>query len=137
MRCLLPFTVLLIYTASFGQNSGILIEAESFSNKGGWVVDPQFVEQMGSPYLLAHGMGQPVDNAETPVVISKKGEYHIWVRTKNWVPGNWEPPGTFQLQIDDHLFDEKLGTVTGWDWQYAGHVGKNDASTPVYGHGVC
>ena len=104
----------------FGQNNGILIEAESFVNKGGWVVDPQFVEQMGSPYLLAHGMGQAVNDAETSFTISKKGEYHFWVRTKNWVPGDWEAPGTFQLQIDGHLFAEKLGTVTGWDWQYAG-----------------
>ena len=41
-----------------GVSDGILIEAESFTDKGGWVVDQQFVEQMGSPYLLAHGMGQ-------------------------------------------------------------------------------
>ena len=26
------------------------VEAESFADKGGWVVDPQFVEQIGSPY---------------------------------------------------------------------------------------
>ena len=26
-----------------------LVEAEAFADKGGWVVDPQFVEQMGSP----------------------------------------------------------------------------------------
>lgn len=41
----------------------LLIEAESFTKKGGWVVDPQFTEQMGSPYLLAHGLGNPVENA--------------------------------------------------------------------------
>src|SRR5438067_12994638 len=34
----------------------LLVEAESFSNPGGWVVDPQFMDQMGSPYLLAHGL---------------------------------------------------------------------------------
>ncbi len=28
---------------------GFLIEAESFSNKGGWQVDQQFMDQMGSP----------------------------------------------------------------------------------------
>ena len=43
----------------------VLIEAESFSNTGGWVVDPQFVEQMGSPYHLAHGLGKPVADAVT------------------------------------------------------------------------
>ena len=32
----------------------ILIEAESFSEKGGWKVDQQFMDLMGSSYLIAH-----------------------------------------------------------------------------------
>ena len=28
----------------------LLIEAEAFQNKGGWVVDQQFIDQMGSSY---------------------------------------------------------------------------------------
>ena len=35
------------------EHSSLFIEAESFEEKGGWLVDPQFVEQVGSPYLLA------------------------------------------------------------------------------------
>lgn len=35
--------------------SHLWIEAESFENKGGWVVDQQFMDLMGSPYLMAHG----------------------------------------------------------------------------------
>lgn len=38
----------------------IFIEAESFDNKGGWVLDNQSMKQMGSSYLLAHGLGIPV-----------------------------------------------------------------------------
>ena len=34
----------------------IFIEAESFDKKGGWVLDNQSMGQMGSPYLLAHGL---------------------------------------------------------------------------------
>jgi len=50
--------------ASMAQfSTGVLVEAESFSNKGGWSGDQQFVEQMGSPYLLAHGLGEPVADA--------------------------------------------------------------------------
>ena len=37
----------------------IFIEAESFDNKGGWVLDNQSMKQMGSSYLLAHGLGIP------------------------------------------------------------------------------
>ena len=60
----------------------VFIEAENFENKGGWVVDPQFVEQIGSPYLLAHGLGSPVENARTRVEFPAMGQYHVWVRTK-------------------------------------------------------
>ena len=35
----------------------ILLEAENFKDKGGWVVDQQFMDQMGSSFLLAHGLG--------------------------------------------------------------------------------
>jgi hypothetical protein len=55
--------IVLIILTSCGKPHEVLIEAESFNDKGGWIVDPQFVEQMGSPYLLAHGMGVPVKNA--------------------------------------------------------------------------
>ena len=51
----------------FMSGTDALVEAESFATKGGWVVDPQFVDVMGSPYLLAHGMGEPVADAETSV----------------------------------------------------------------------
>lgn len=37
----------------------VLVEAESFNEKGGWVLDQQFMDQMGSPFLLAHGLGKP------------------------------------------------------------------------------
>ena len=96
----------------------ILVEAESFDNPGGWVIDPQFEQQMGSPYLLAHGMGEPVENAKTSVKFEAAGNYHIWVRTKNWVPGNWEAPGRFQLKVNGQLIDKTLGLRSGWGWEY-------------------
>ena len=36
--------------------ASLLVEAESFTEKGGWVVDQQFMDLMGSPYLLAQKM---------------------------------------------------------------------------------
>ena len=100
----------------------ILLEAESFNNLGGWVVDPQFIDQMGSSYVLAHGLGKPVKDAETSFMVFKKGNYNVWVRTMNWAPGNWEAPGRFQLKLNDLLFTEILGTKSGWTWQYAGQI---------------
>ncbi len=100
----------------------ILIEAESFSNKGGWVVDPQFVEQMGSPYLLAHGLGNPVENAKTEINLPSAGKYYLWARTKNWAPGDWKAPGRFKIIFNGKELEPELGTEEGWGWQSAGTV---------------
>lgn len=108
-----------------------LIEAESFEVKGGWVVDPQFVEQMGSPYLLAHGLGIPVENAKMKFELPSRSRYHVWVRTKNWVPGKWEAPGRFQLVVNDKELKTILGTEEGWNWQYAGIVASRDVNCTV------
>ena len=99
-----------------------LIEAESFTDKGGWVVDPQFVEQMGSPYLLAHGLGIPVKNASLEFNLPSTGMYHLWVRTKNWAPGEWDAPGRFTVIVNGNELATILGTEEGWSWQYAGKV---------------
>jgi len=110
----------LISCSIFSQD--ILIEAESFDNPGGWVIDPQFVEQMGSPYLMAHGMGEPVQNASTVVNFLETRDYHIWVRTMNWVPGEWEAPGRFQLKVGETTFEKVLGKRSSWGWEYVGEI---------------
>ncbi len=95
----------------------VLIEAEQFTDCGGWKVDTQFIDIMGSPYLLAHGMGRPVRNAETQVSIPQNGSYRLWVRTKNWVPGDWEAPGRFKVLINGQELQTVFGTKPGWNWQ--------------------
>ena len=60
----------------------ILVEAEEFSNYGGWSLDSQFAHEMGSPYLLAHGYGRPVEDALTTIDLATAGRYRVWVRTK-------------------------------------------------------
>ena len=122
MKNLFSLFFILITLTSLYSQEGILIEAESFPDKGGWVVDPQFVEQMGSPYLMAHGMGNPVENAQTKVSIEKKGVYHVWARTHNWIPGKWDPPGQFHIVINGKSLTNNLGLKPGWNWEYAGAV---------------
>lgn len=119
-RIVLAVVVFMLTNILCGQV--ILVEAESFDNPGGWVVDPQFEQQMGSPYLLAHGIGKPVENASTKVRFESNGEYHVWVRTKNWVPGEWAAPGRFQLKIDNKTIDKTLGLRSGWGWEYVDKV---------------
>ena len=107
------------------QSASLLVEAENFSKKGGWVVDQQFMDLMGSPYLMAHGMGVPVEDAEMSVAFPATGKYNVYVRTFNWT-SPWydgEGPGKFQLRLNG----EKIGSVLGasgneWYWQKAGTV---------------
>ena len=66
-------TLLLLLSLGTVRAADLFVEAESFSHKGGWVVDQQFMDLMGSPYLLAHGMGEPVDDAYTEVTFLKRG----------------------------------------------------------------
>ena len=103
----------------------VFVEAESFDNKGGWVVDQQFMDLMGSPYLMAHGMGKPVDDAHTNVQMPARGRYDVYVRTFNWTAPWYEGagPGKFQLSIDGVALDEVLGDQgDAWAWQHAGTV---------------
>jgi len=95
----------------------VWIEAESFEDWGGWVNDTQFMDQMGSPYLLAHGMGKPVADAKTKFV-ARGGRYNVWVRTKNWT-SFWHPDigaGTFNLIINGEKLPNLLGCQGKGEW---------------------
>ena len=127
-RYILMLIIALSVVSCSNQEHSVLLEAESFDIKGGWLVDPQFVEQMGSPYLLAHGLGKPVANAETKVVVPAGGKYHVWARTMNWAPGEWESPGRFKILINDKALKTVLGTEEGWGWQYAGTINIKDTT---------
>lgn len=120
---LLFVSLLLGIGASYG--SGVLVEAEAFRDKGGWAVDQQFMDLMGSPYLIAHGMGRPVADAATTVVFPQTATYHAYVRTYNWV-APWydgEGPGKFALKVGKRRLPAVLGNKgREWMWQYAGKV---------------
>jgi len=100
----------------------ILVEAESFSSPGGWVLDQQSMDVMGSPYLLAHGMGVPVSDAATSIQVPVGGSYHVWVRTRDWVPRRG--PGKFQLAINGRILGKVFGADGDgqWEWHRGGTV---------------
>ena len=103
----------------------VLVEAESFKDTGGWVADQQFIETMGSPYLLAHGLGVPVADAATTVAFPETGDYRVYVRTKDWVADTAAPgtAGRFQLLVDGKPLEETFGTRgADWFWHDGGSV---------------
>lgn len=109
----------------FRENS-ILIEVSQFENYGGWVLDTQFIPNMGSSYLLAHGLGKPVSDATTTIDCPNAGEYRVWVYTKNWVE-SWTTsaaPGIFKVYIDEQqTLTQTFGTNNpDWHWQDGGCI---------------
>ena len=92
----------------------VFLEAEGFENLGGWTNDNQSMMQMGSPYLIAHGLGLPVADAETVFNAPDEGTYRLWVRTRDWTRtwGRTESPGRFQVIINGKASEAVFGTAT-------------------------
>lgn len=109
------------------RGDALVLEAESFSDHGGWFVDHESFKKTGSACLLAHGCGRRVADASTVFELKEGGTYHIWVNTYNWTSPWYEGPGPGAFQV---IFNGKasgegkvLGTTgNSWDWQYAGCV---------------
>ena len=102
-----------------------LVEAEQFANKGGWGIDTQFIESMGSTYLNAHGLGKPVADAATKVTVPEDGDYRVWVRTIDWTKRLDRPAsaGLFKVMVNGEPMANVLGGGEAvWSWQHAGDI---------------
>lgn len=136
MKIFFVITCLLFNIATIW-GKDLFMEAESFTHKGGWVVDQQFMDLMGSPYLLAHGMGEPVEDAWVEVSFPENGTYYVYVRTYNWT-SPWkegEGPGKFSLSVGNEKLVSPLGTEgSDWIWQSAGKVSVKNQKTIVKLH---
>ncbi len=115
----------------------VLLETEAFADTGGWDLDQQAMDVMGSPYLLAHGLGVPVRDAVTDARVSGAGTYRIWVRTRDWV-APWKAPGApgrFQVLIGGKPLAATFGTEgADWHWQDGGTVDLPDGGVRVALH---
>jgi len=123
MRRMLSWAVVAWATVVAGSAAAarpVWLEAEAFDDLGGWTSDWQWIDQMGSPYLLSVGLGTPVRDAVKNVTLPQAGRYRLWARTKDWVPEHH--PGQFQVVINGrpqpHVFG-KSGQA-GWQWEDGG-----------------
>ena len=90
----------------------MMILATRFKDHGDWTTEQQFVLQMGSSYLLAHGIGTPlVKDAVTDFEVKEDGEYTMFVRTKNWTAfwSEGKTPGIFQVKVDGVADEAEFG----------------------------
>ncbi len=91
-------------------------EAESMAGTGKWSNDPQHIDIMGSPYLLATGVGKPVDDAVTELAIPADGIFTLWVRCRDWFPSH--SPGRFQVLIDGKASPVAFGKADNDAWRW-------------------
>ncbi|MFQ6133158.1 MAG: FAD-dependent oxidoreductase [Armatimonadota bacterium] len=102
------------------QSDTIWIETERFADYGGWTLDSQFVDQMGSSYLLAASWTGPVGDAVTTARVPKPGSYRLWVRCRDWAPEH--SPGRFAVAINGKRSDTEFGASKQphWLWEDGG-----------------
>lgn len=122
LKCLFLLSLLTLVTALLraesvpGGSRVVWLEAEQFADCGKWSNDSQFVAQMGSPYLLATGVGKPVQDAVTKASLPGAGTYHLWVRCKDWHPaGN---PGKFQVLVNGKASAVTFGQAQDDQWRW-------------------
>ena len=91
----------------------IVVPAHQF-DAGGWKLDCQFMDVIGAPYLLAHGLGNRVEDAVARVDVPVGGEYRVWAYTRSWADG---APGRFKVSVDGCVQPAEFGTGgRSWGW---------------------
>jgi hypothetical protein len=101
---------------TLSDSSVVWQDAIQFRHCGGWSHDSQFIDLMGFPYLLATGLGEPVEDAVTDVNISRSGRYRLWVRCKDWLPS--DSPGQFQVIVGGRASEILFGKASHSLWQW-------------------
>ena len=86
---------------------------------GGWKLDVQFMDVMGSPYLLAHGAGIRVTDAKASVEVPEDGAWRVWVRSRKWVDG----AGAFKVEVGGKALAKTFGvSQSDWNWEDGGEI---------------
>ena len=120
IRTLLFLLLTFLLACSVASGGVVWLEAEGFDNTGKWSNDSQHVDLMGSPYLLATGVGRPVADAITIAKIPSAAKYTLWVRCRDWLPSH--SPGRFNVLVGAKASGVTFGKAKtdGWRWVSGG-----------------
>jgi hypothetical protein len=98
------------------------IDAAQFDSYGGWELDTFHTDlAAASGYLLANRFcGPSVEDAVTSVQLPAGGTWHLWVRTRNWLPEH--SPGRFKIRVNGRAGDTIFGAAESnrWMWESGG-----------------
>ena len=118
---LLSLVIIVCLAAPRSRAEIVWLEAEQFDKRGGWTNDAQFIDQMGSPYLMAIGLGTPVDDASTTIRVPQGGALsplgpHEGLDARSIIPASFRSCST------DGPADTTFGASgeTGWLWEDGG-----------------
>jgi len=127
------------------ESASLLLEAAQFQNHGGWGLDSQYMDIMGSGFLIAHGIGKPVEDAIAKVKFPETGTFTLWVRTRDWVAPWKRPdtpetkrangtPGIFEVNVNGKAVGTFGDEGEEWHWQDGGtiEVDKLDAEITLH-----
>ena len=99
--------------------SVLVLHAQCF-DVGGWKLDCQFMDVIGTPCLLAHGLGNRVADAAATADVTEAGDYRVWVYDRNWADG---APGRFAVSVGTKRLDKAFGADSSeWGWEDGGTV---------------
>ena len=104
----------------------LLVEAESFSDRGGWVLDTQFIEKHGLSLFVGAWFGAPSQRCDDQSEIPRPPEStrSLFERKTGWRSGIRRGlRAKFQISVDGKRLETLLGTQgKDWFWQPAGTV---------------
>jgi hypothetical protein len=107
-----------VMTAIAASAQRVDVYPQSF-DVGGWGLDVQFMDVMGSPYLIAHGRGIRVTDATASVAVPEAGKWSVYVRTRKWVDG----AGRFKVAVGGRELGHVFGKAQSeWAWEKGGEV---------------
>ena len=113
-----------VITASAGR---IDVYPQSF-DAGGWGIDVQLMDVIGSPYLIAHGRGIRVTDATASVSVPEAGRWSVYVRTRKWVDG----AGRFKVVVGERELNHVFGkSQSEWAWEKGGELELSAGETEV------
>ena len=107
LNCMMATIRALLELEDAGTKNVVEIYANSF-REGGWSLDVQFMDKMGSPYLLAHGLGSPVPDATATATVPEAGLWRVYVRSRKWVDG----AGFFKVLVDGRPLGKTFGAAS-------------------------
>lgn len=92
------------------------IDAVDFDGYGGFVLETQFVREMGQAYLMANGVGEAVSPAFVTFCVNEGGQYRFFVRVKNWCEEH--APDGLILEVDGKRSEHILAKMHIKDWYF-------------------